>query len=86
MKRRRVWNVNKLCELQRSIDVSLSDYISQCYEAADTAPEQWRDYWHSEAQYAQATKSSMLRRIQDFIDHASGKRVELLNNADPSGN
>lgn len=81
-RRRRVWKVDKLCELQRAIDVSLSDYISQCYEAADMAPEQWRQYWHDEAGHVQALKSSMLRRTQEWIDHASGKHVELLSNAD----
>jgi len=72
------WDVNRLIELQRTIDVVLSDYVSQCYEAQDRAPESWRQYWADEAEYVHRLRSSMCRRVQDFIDYAGGHNVEMI--------
>lgn len=72
------WDANRLVELQRSVDVLLSDYVSQCYEAQDRAPETWRQYWADEGDYVHRLRASMLRRIQDWIDYASGKPVEMI--------
>ena len=76
------WDVNRLAELQRLLDVVLSDYVSQCYEAQDRAPAGWRTYWADEAAYVHRLRSSMLRRVQDFIDYAGGHAVEMISPTD----
>ena len=72
------WDAVRLAELQRMLDVCLADYISQCCEAQDRAPDEWRTFWADEAEYYQRLRSSVLRRVQDWIDYASGKYVEML--------
>ncbi|MFZ1769134.1 MAG: hypothetical protein WAU00_08055 [Caldilinea sp.] len=82
LKRRQKWQIDALCETQRLLDVALIDYASRCYEAADFAPKKWQSFWANEAKAIEQIRSNVMHRTQDFIDHASGKHVETLGDAD----
>lgn len=72
------WNVNRLSTLMTQVDAVLNEYIAQCIEAEDVAPDEWRGFWKDEAEYAAQVKKAMLHKIQMFVDYAAGRPVEML--------
>lgn len=71
------WSVERLSRLRTALEAQWDGYISQCHEAADRAV-QFRAYWESEAEAAEATKRSMLGTVDLWIDYAGGKTPELM--------
>lgn len=67
-----------MSELLQGVDAALNWYISQCYNAQETAPDEWKQFWADEAAAASATKRAITGKIQMFIDYAAGKPVEML--------
>ena len=76
------WSAERLSELLMIIDTTLMDYECQCYEAADRAPEAWRQYWTDEAAHAHRTRLHMLHRIDEWLRYAKGHNVEVLKHVD----
>ena len=73
-----VWDANRLAEMMFLIDAVLHEYESQCYEAADRAPEQWRAYWMAEAAHASRSRAHMMHRVDEWLRYAKGHNVEVL--------
>ena len=67
-----------MAQLLQTIDLALGDYESQCYEAADRAPREWHRYWMDEAAAAHRTRMHMLRRVDEWLRYAKGRKVEVL--------
>ena len=72
------WDDRRLSTLMTQVDVVLNEYIAQCIEAEDAAPDEWRDFWKDEMGYATQVKRAMLHKIQMFVDYAAGRPVEML--------
>ena len=72
------WDINRLVELQRRLDAALKDFESQCYEAQDRAPAEWRDYWRDEGTVSARTRTSLTNIAQLWIDYAAGQHVETI--------
>jgi hypothetical protein len=70
--------IRRLCELQLAIVRVMDGFIGECHEAAARAPRHWREFWEGEAHVTELEKQSMVNRVQEMIDCASGKFVESL--------
>lgn len=73
-----VWDANRLAEMMFVIDAVLHEFETQCYEAADRAPETWRPYWMAEGAHCNRVRRSMLHRVQSWLDYAKGHCPEVL--------
>lgn len=67
-----------MARLLQLLDLVLGDYESQCYEAADRAPQEWSRYWMEEAATAHRTRMHMLHRVAEWLAYAKGHKVEVL--------
>jgi hypothetical protein len=78
MRRLRRWKINHLARLQADLNDALLRYESQCLEAAEVAPKEWREFWRAEANIAALNRKSLVNKVQMFLQYAAGNKVEEL--------
>lgn len=69
-----------MAQLQADMERVMRQYEAQCLEAAEFAPEQWREFWKAEAHSASLHRQSLLHKVQMFVDYADQRKVETLGN------
>jgi hypothetical protein len=74
----RKWKIEQIAQLQADLEHALRRYEAQCHDAAQMAPEQWREYWKAEAHSASLHRQSLLRKVNMFLDYAKKRNVETL--------